>query len=242
MLVISSNSNDKIKLLKKLHDKKFRRENFVAIIEGEKFVKEAMALGVVMEVFASKSYTGSIKANFILTDPIFKEVSQEVTPQGILATVDTEGLEFKEDNVTGHFLVLEHIQDPGNLGALIRSAAAFNFRRIYMIDCVDVFNNKTIQASAGNIFKVRYKNIKINEIPTAQNIHLIASDMKGIKLNEFRAYEGIYYGLVIGNEGQGVSTELKARCAASVSIPMSNEVESLNAAVAGSIIMFSFYN
>ena len=240
-MIISSTQNDKVKRLVKLQDKRFRKEAELAVVEGDKFVKEAVAAGQVTEVYISENFKGSFKHPSLeaiaLSDPVFRKVSKEITPQGILAVVKTDGLKCSY-RPSGNFLVLDRIQDPSNMGAIIRSAAAANFKDVYLIDCVDVFNSKTIQASAGNIFKLKYRNISVGEIPAGENVMLVVADMEGVPIQTFKAKPNKLYGLVVGNEGKGVSGHVRAICSDVVKIEMDNGVESLNAAVAASIIMF----
>ncbi len=138
-----------------------------------------------------------------------------------------------------NYLIIDGLQDPGNVGSLIRTAAACGFDYVYLIDSVKVTNSKLIRSSVGTIF-----NVKVFELSRKQfiekikewHLKLLKADMNGTNIFRFNNTEQI--GVVVGNEGQGVSKEISDLCCMSISIPMKNNVESLNAAISGSIIMY----
>lgn len=135
-------------------------------------------------------------------------------------------------------LVLDKIQNPDNLGAIIRSAVATNFVTIYAIESVDLYNEKTLRSSMGNVFKVNFIKTDYQHINSLlKGYQVCIADMQGeniFKLNSLQKNVA----LVIGNEGNGVSEQMRKLCNKKISIPMQNNVESLNASVSAGIIMY----
>ena len=250
-MVITSKDNEIVKFAHKLQDKKYRKEYGLFLLDGIKLAKEVIATNLPCEmVFVEESkyeeykpIVNRLNTKIILTNSsILKYLSPTKTPQGILILAK----QIKEDitKISSNFLILDNIQDPGNLGAIIRSAAATNFKQIFMLNCVDVYNEKVVRASMGNILKT--KNTSLNKekliqlLNTNNNYSLYLADMKGTNIFSLEKEREKYVGIIIGNEGQGVSDFLKGLSLTTISIPMENEVESLNAAVSASIIMYQF--
>ena len=223
--------------IKNLKDKKYRKEHNLFMVEGEKFCKDL--LGTDIEIV----YT--ITTNKMLTDfPNIELVSEKMlsslattkTNQNIVCICKVKDYGFSS---VGNALILDNLQDPGNVGTLIRSALAFGFSDIYLINGVDPYNEKVIRSSAGTILKVRlhecnYQNLAENKAKVATNF--VVADMFGTPINKIRLPKS-RIAVIIGNEGQGVSSEMRAMANTTISIPMMPGVESLNAGVAGSIIM-----
>ena len=144
-----------------------------------------------------------------------------------------------------NFIVLDHIQDPGNLGTIIRSASGTSFKNIFLINCVDVFSQKVIRSSMGGIFKIKAKKfVSCNEFLSfalAQNLKYYVASMEGENL--FGIKNKISnIGVAVGNEGNGVSSLIKDRAFKTISIPMQNGLESLNVGVSCSIIIYYLDN
>lgn len=242
--MITSTKNDVVKELIKLQQKKYRKQNSLAIIEGQKFVLEALKLGFVKQIFASQTFllNNSLDCEaVVLADNVFAQISTLTTPQGILATIKTDSLQMSDENAkqpSTNFLVLDRLQDPANMGAIVRSAVAFGFLNIFVIDCADIFSAKSLQASVGTILKIKYKDIKQEQIPTGDGIILVAAHMNG--QTDYKVPTGKTIGIVVGNEGSGVNEELLKKANVKMSIAMKNDVDSLNAAVAASLIMHKF--
>ncbi len=166
-----------------------------------------------------------------------EQLSDSKTPQGVVCVA--EYIQNVVKKPTNNFLVLDAIQDPGNAGSLIRTACACGFDAVFMLDSVRVTNSKLIRSSVGTIFDINiYEISKADFIEKNKNwnLNLIKADMNGE--NVFEAKFTSPVGLVVGNEGQGVSKEISQICTTCVKIPMTNKVESLNAAISGSIIMY----
>ena len=238
--MISSRQNPLIKRIKSLSDKKNRDRSGQFVVDGLKSVKEAISCGFKVEtlVFTEKGYSlfGKTELPFeIVTDDVFSVISEEKTPQGVLAVCEKKENAIKSPE--GNCILLDDVKDPSNVGAIIRTAAATDFTDVYLIGSADPFSSKCVRASMGGIFKVRIYSGKREEILSAIDKPILIADMKGE--NVFTADLGGEYCLAIGNEGHGVSEEVKKAGSVTVSIPMQNRVESLNAAVSAGILMYA---
>ena len=172
---------------------------------------------------------------------VFKTFSSTESSQGLIGVVKLNPKSIAAP--IGNFLVMDEIQDPGNAGTLIRSALGANFLDIYMLDSVKITNDKLLRASMGAIFKTRIYQITKQEFISnfkSWNKDLYICDMNGNSIYNEQHKTNI--GIVVGNEGNGVSTELRNIANYSIKIPMQNGLESLNAGVSGSIIMYQIQN
>jgi TrmH family RNA methyltransferase len=246
---ISSSSNEKIKRLKSLYTKKGREENNLFVVEGEKFIAEISCDFIIDSIFLSESYyeKNNNKLNlgseyFIVKDNIFKSISDTVNPQGIIAVVQE-----KQYNITNIFLkenpfliIAENIQDPGNMGSLIRSSDAFGADCVVACECADIYSPKVIRATAGSIFHIPVIKMPfeaIINILKEKSIKIIGTYLKDAKDPEdINFKEGS--ALIIGNEGAGISLEAVKASDAFVKIPMSGRAESLNASVASGVLLY----
>jgi len=236
---ITSPDNATYKNIKKLTTKKGRREFSLCIIEGEKIIFENLER--IEQIFVRDGY--NITPNLQDMDPItldkklFDEITSLETPTGIFATAQISS----ETEITYPFLVLDRIQDPGNMGTLLRTACAFGFNTIITIECVDIWSQKVLRAGMGNQFRLNVIDIShegFAEHIALQNCDIFVADMNGEMPDLCFGFENMQFGLVLGNEGQGVSEKIKKLPHAVVTIPMQNKVESLNVGVAGGILMY----
>jgi TrmH family RNA methyltransferase len=246
---IESLSNAKIKRLKSLHTKKVRDNLNLFLIEGFKIVEEAIDSSfVIEEIYISdyfyKHHQSCVEKYepykvFIVNDKMMAKMAATVTPQGVIAVVIK-----REYDVTlllnGHsVLLLDKVNDPGNLGTIIRSADAFDIPICFYTDnSVDVYNEKTIRSTMGSIFRIPY--IKINDDIIFKlkelDYEFVAMALDGKLVSE--AVISKKSMIVIGNEANGISDEILALCDQRVKIKMLGKAESLNAAIAASIIMY----
>ena len=243
--MITSKQNACIKEIRALADKKFRDRLGLFVIEGVKPVKEAVALGLSIKTIlcTEKGQTflgdlGGIKTELV-TEEIFKYVSEEITPQGVLAVA------FKPENKLllprGKCLILDGVSDPANVGAIVRTAAAAGYNDIYMtLDSADPYSQKAVRASMSGVFRVRVMRDTVENILSVITLPVWVADMGGESV--FSAKTDGNFCLVIGSEGHGASKEVRERADFTVSIPMDNGVESLNAAVSAGILMYSLKN
>ena len=149
----------------------------------------------------------------------------------------------ESDSPVGNSLILDGLQDPGNIGTLIRSAMAFGFRDIYFIDCPDIYSEKVVRGSMGGVFKIN-PHIITRDYLIKNKVQicdiLLSTSLKGELLGQ-KCLPKKRIGVIIGNEGNGVSAELIQASDKSVKLPMTDRVESLNAGVAGSIMMYEIF-
>ncbi|MEN8904526.1 MAG: RNA methyltransferase [Clostridiales bacterium] len=250
---INSKNNQIIKRYSLLKTKKKRDILKRFIIEGHKFVNEAIKEKVsIRSILVSDSFYYSNKIFidklsleydiYIFDNSLLKRISDTENSQGILAEIDFN----KSDNkiVNDHILILDEISDPGNMGTIIRSADAFGFNFIYLIQgCVDIYNSKVLRSTMGSVFRV--STILINDredfIKELKNkeYKIFSTSLEGREFNFFRdSFQKKAF--VIGNEASGISEIFKKESDFLIKIPICKKVESLNAAVAASIIMYEY--
>ncbi|SDG78005.1 TrmH family RNA methyltransferase [Halanaerobium congolense] len=258
MNIISSSQNDKVKYLNKLYRSRNRRKEGVFILEGKRLIEAASAGGAdFKQVFLTPAFFKSAendelladlksKAEFIyLKGYLLKEIASTVNPQGILAVVE-ESI-FKGDDFyrrADKILLLDRIQDPGNMGTMIRTAVAAGFDGIIALKgSVDIYNQKVIRSTMGGIFSIPIRQ-KLSqkeflaEIETeAADYELLAADIEAEEYHFEHQYQDKLI-LMIGNEANGLDQNLLAKATAKIKIPLAGEIESLNAAVAASVISF----
>lgn len=238
MNVITSPSNSKVKYWSNLLQKKYRDSEGVYLVEGEHLVLEAIRKNLVVEIIACEDYQINYLGDiFYVTYDILKKLSKVETPQKVMAVVRK-----KEFSLIGNkILVLDRVQDPGNLGTIIRSAVAFNIDTIILSDdSVDLYNEKVIRSTEGMLFNINVirKNLK-TFLPKLKedNYKIVGTHLtSGIKIKDYIYPKRI--ALVMGNEGQGISSEVLSLCDDIIYIPMNESCESLNVGVATSIILY----
>ncbi len=238
-MVYTSIENKKIKELKKLNTKKYRKNTNSFLIEGEHLVLEAFKTGVLNELIVSEdsSFKLDIKTS-VMSKQVLKYISEMETPPLIMGVCSLLTEEIKYD---GNILLLDNIQDPGNLGTIIRSAVAFNIKNIIMSnDCVDIYNSKVLRSTQGMLFKVNFKYTdlldEINKLKSNEYKILGTKVDNGTDINEYKKHSKI--ALVMGNESSGVSKQILENCDNYVYVRTNEECESLNVAVATSVILY----
>ncbi len=174
---------------------------------------------------------------------VIQQLADTKTPQGVLCIADY--LQHMVEIPKNNFLVIDGLQDPGNVGTLIRTAYAADFNEVFLIDSVRITNSKLVRSSVGTIFSAKvYEMTRAEFIEFAKKhkLTLLKADMNGESIFSFVdkpiKTASLPLGVVVGNEGQGVSKEIGDLCTISVKIPMQEGIESLNAAVSGAIIMY----
>lgn len=238
--LISSTNNEKIKELSKLKIKKYRDDSDRFLVEGLHLVEEAFNSNVLLEVFTIENRILFNVETTIITPDVMKKLSSTDTIPSIVGVVKK-----KEDTeiVGDKILLLDEVQDPGNLGTIIRSAAAFDVSTIVLSNnTVDLYNPKVVRATQGMLFKM---NILIGDIKSAmhiirnKNIPIYGTDVvSGTLPSTLSTDEKSRFALVVGNEGNGMSPEVYDLCDKMLFIKMNNNVESLNVGVATSIILY----
>ena len=238
-MLYSSINNEKIKNIKKLNTKKYRDETNMYLVEGEHLVKEAYENNALEELILLENIELNIKikTNYV-TENVLKHISNLDNPNGIIGICKK-----KENNLQGNkIVILEDIQDPGNLGTIIRSCVAFNVDTLVLSkNTVDLYNPKVIRATQGMIFKLNIiisENLKelITDLKK-NNYTIYSTNVKNGKSLKTIEKKGLF-AIIMGNEGNGVSEELNNICDEFLYIDMNKNCESLNVAVATSIILY----
>lgn len=247
--IITSLDNPSIKEARSLNDKKARRFHGKFLVDGEKLVDEVVCgaaevdkLFVDSERLEEFEYIISKCEGKIVpvTKKIINSISENVTPQGIIAEVYMKSVGEFEPEENSPILILDRIQDPGNLGTIIRTAAATGFTSIVLIDTADPYSPKVVRSSSGGIFYTdiyRMTESEIIDYCSRKNIPMLVADMNGVNIFETET-ASTNLALVIGNEGHGVSENFKA-LGKLVSLPMKSQMESLNAAISASVLMYT---
>ena len=235
-MIITSLKNEKVKYWYNLRNKKFRDQERRFLIEGDHLINEARKQNLVIETISIVDKN----ADYYVTKEIMEKISEQKSISYNAAVVCF----IKEDSITGNVLILDGVQDPGNLGTIIRSCIAFGVSNIILSDnSVDLYNSKVIRATEGMIFNINVLRRNLIEfIPIVKNLgyKIIGTDVKnGINIKNINK-ENI--AIVMGSEGQGLSNEVKNMCDNFVYIKMDNACESLNVGVATSILLYEVYN
>ena len=228
-----------IKELNQLKRKKYRDQTDLFLVEGKHLVTEAYNSGCLKELLVEENIDYKIDVNtHIINKSIVKYLSELDNPTGIFGVCK----KINHQNKNERLLILDGVQDPGNMGTIIRSAKAFDIDKIIINDkCVDPYNSKVIRATQGMIFKVDIEikelNEYIKEIKHTHKIYVTKVD-GGKSLKKIEKENK--FAIIMGSEGQGVSEELQKQADTFLYIPMNEECESLNVAVATSIILYEF--
>ncbi len=265
--LISSRSNPIVKWAFSLHDKKNRDMEKTFIAEGEKLTYEAIKNGLdVTHIFISESKKDKIlprllqlidfeKKNikiFLLSESAFEKISTEKAPQGVISAIKyldfflNIDIIYKKDFLFSddrRIMILSSVRDPGNLGSVIRSAAALGTDTIIISsDCADVYNPKTVRSSMGSLFKVKIlitSNLSacIKDLQNAGK-RVFAAELRknAVPLTSLDIKKTDVF--VIGNEGHGIDENISSICNGSVYIPITENAESLNASVAAALFIW----
>ena len=240
-MTITSVNNERIKELVKLKEKKYRDKMGLFFIEGLDIIEEAYKNGLLKELYILDGYDSPYKD--IPYTNVSYEVMKKISDMESVSEYYGVCKKIQEKVLGKKIIILDGIQDPGNLGTIIRSAVAFNIDTVVLSrECVDLYNSKVLRSTKGMIFN---KNVIVRDIvPFIDSLdkYIIygtsvtnGEDIRSIELPE-------YIALVIGNEGKGISQEVYDRCNKFIYIKMNDRCESLNAGVAASIIMYEVNN
>ena len=227
--MISSVQNERIKAYAKLNEKKYRDETNLFIIEGLHLVEEAKKYGIIKEVITTNS---NIEGTLVS-----EEVMKKITNQKSVVEVCAICNRIESKNITDKILILDNIQDPGNIGTLIRTAVSFNFNTIVMENCADVYSSKVLRATQGAIFKLNIINTNILDfIKTLKDYKIYGTSLKnGLSLKQIEKADKL--AIILGNEGNGVREEILDITDKNIFIEIEN-MESLNVGIAGGILMY----
>lgn len=241
-MIITSLNNPTIKEISKLKSKKYRDLTNTYLVEGDHLVEEAYKNNLLIKIILLEDTICNYDIEKIyVTKEVMKKLTELDTPNKIIGIV-------KKNTplpIGNKILILDNIQDPGNLGTIIRSSVAFDIDTIVLSpNTVDIYNPKVIRSTQGMIFYTNIITLElkefINEIKT-KNYTIFGTNVRnGKNIKEITLPEK--FALVLGNEGQGVSKEIESLCDDNIYIKMSSKCESLNVSVATSILLYEVYN
>ena len=243
MTIITSKANSVVKNAKKLHQKKYRKTAY--LIEGWHLFEEAVQAGVMIEkIFALENYRDQLAAfpqTVWVSEDILLDLADSQTPQGIVAVVQKEEVG-QADFRQGKFLFLEDVQDPGNVGTIIRTADAAGFTGVIVSDkSADIYSLKTLRSMQGShfhlpIYRMSSQRLLVEAKEAAIPVLATTLSKDSIDYRELPPIENFV--LVMGNEGQGISPLMAESADQLVHISMKGQAESLNVAVAAGILIF----
>ena len=253
MQLITSKENNTIKDIRKLKDKKYRNETERFIIEGFRFVEEGLKSSFiidkiivresVVEKFKDKFYEYAAENEekiYVTSDSIFKTIAATENSQGVLAVVRVNNQRHKPTD--GSYILIDKVQDPGNLGTIIRTAHSAGCAGIIMTKgTVDLYNEKTLRSTMGSIFNIPLiqdnDNLDFTKELLSKNYNLICSSLQTDK--NFYEVDLVSNSIIaVGNEGNGISDEVMDLATKKGKIPMLGSTESLNVAIAASIMIY----
>ena len=239
-MVITSLENDKIKSLCKLQQKKYRDESNTFLVEGEHLVQEADKSNSIEELIITEEYNSIYDYPTItVTKEVMKKISNLDNPPVIMALCKKNN----SNTIIGNkILLLDEIQDPGNLGTIIRSSLAFNVDTIVLSNCVDLYNPKVLRGTQGMFYHINTVNKDTNstiDYMKENNIPVYGTSVEGgVEVKTLTQKDKEKYCLIMGNEGKGLSQDTLDKCDKKLYIKMNEKTESLNVGVACSIILY----
>lgn len=268
--IITSSQNKYVAMARALSERKQRQKNSLFRFDGVKLLCEAVTKGVGIEFLlvkesayesvvekAARLYSVNIEEREfginVVTDTLFDKLSEENAPEGVIAVAKYDTVQHREIRAgelsfcgNEKILLLESVRDPQNVGAILRTAAAFSVDRVIMgRDCADIYSSKTLRASMGAVFALRLDRVDAIDLAVmklkgcGRRVYAAALDDRAHRLGEAR-FSPLDC-VVIGNEGHGLTRETLDACDEAVYVPMARGVESLNAAVAASVLMWEFF-
>ncbi len=238
-MLYTSIENKKIKEIKKLRQKKYRDKENLFLIDGKHLVLEAIKSNYLKELILEQNEIFPINCETIyVTNDIINYLSELESPSNIMAVCE----KIKEKEELGNrILMLDGIQDPGNLGTIIRSAVAFNIDTIVLgNNTVDLYNPKVIRATQGLIFHINI--IKKDILDIIPNLKENNYKIMGTRVTHGKSLKTLEksekFAIIMGNEGNGISEDIMEFCDEFIYIDMNSQCESLNVAVATSVILY----
>lgn len=248
-MLITSKDNSKIKEIKKLKEKKYRKTAF--IVEGIKMLKEAISEKAEIDTIIIREGTeldfkldSELEKKVIhVTQNVFETISDVVSPQGVLVVINKKIDDNKINQYADYILALDGIQDPGNLGTIIRTADSANIKQILVSkDTVDSYSPKVVRSTMGAIYRVKIIECE-NLAKTLKSLQTTGFEIVTTDLHTDKSIYDMNYNkkiVVIGNEANGVTQEIRELSNYRVKIPMLGKTESLNAAVATGIMIYEY--
>lgn len=257
--IITSKDNKLVKFTKSLYQKKSRDLEGCYIVEGIKMVQEALIQrDIIRFIVICPTILNQVNGGrdildissqskhqvITVNENIFKFISDTQTPQGILAVIIKRSTKLKDFELkkNGRYILLDAVQDPGNVGTIIRTADAIGFDGIFLSKgCADVYNSKTLRSTMGSVYRVDlFQDIDLEILISCMKLHgikIFASSLEADNVH-FKADFCGGIGLIIGNEANGISKKVLEMADVKIKIPMRGGAESLNASVAAGILMY----
>lgn len=241
--IVTSGNNAIVKKVKSLKILKNRNKSNLFLVEGFKMAEEAIQSKVLIEniIFdenAQMDIDDKLQNKVVkVKNSLFSQISDLKNPEGVILIckeIESE-IDFKEN-----FLILDEIRDPGNMGTIIRTAEAFNYKNILLLgNCVDIYNSKVLRATMGSIFRVSINQVDIKTLEDLRKTHtILATTLEEDSIDITSMTKIPKHAIIIGNESHGVRKEVSQLAHKKVIIPISKNIDSLNAAIASSISMF----
>ena len=234
--MIESINNERIKNYSKLLNKKNRDETNMYLVSTDHLVKEALKKNIVVEIFLLEGNENNYGNVTYVKENVMRKLTDLKTLPSVVAVVKKEN----SKEINGNVILLDGIQDPGNLGTIIRSAVAFNVDTIILgNNTVDIYNEKTLRASEGMVYNVNFiKDDLINIIPKLKDMDYKVIGTSVTNGKDIKNLNKDKIAFIVGNEGNGISKSIFDLCDDYVYIKMNDKCESLNVAIASSIIMY----
>ena len=235
-MLITSVNNEKIKEIVKLKDKKYRDKMGLFCVEGKDMVDIAYEKGIIDTLLILEGTENDYQ---IPVTYVSMNVMKKISDMNSVSKYFCVCKKIDKSDIGNRLIILDGIQDPGNLGTIIRSAVAFNFDTVILsLDTVDVYNPKVLRSTKGMIFNINIKCTELLQLIDGLSDYTIyGTDVcNGVNIKSEKL--PLKMALVIGNEGNGISETVKSRCNKFVYIDMNDKCESLNASVAASILMY----
>lgn len=245
MEIIRSKSNNLVKQIKKLQQKKYRTSSY--LIEGWHLLEEAVKAGATIQhilvVEEHVDRVAHMEQVIVVSPEIMQDLTDSKSPQGVLAQLALPSQDLPE-RLDGRFLVLEDVQDPGNVGTIIRTADAAGFDGVFLTDkSADIYNMKVLRSMQGSHFHLPIYRMPIEDVfSTLKNnqVEILATTLSSRSVDYRQVLPRASFALVMGNEGQGISDFVAEEADQLVHITMPGQAESLNVAIAAGILVFSF--
>jgi len=234
---ITSKDNSRIKYAASLSNSKYRKENHQFLAEGIKSLELAIRANLVGEVFTTEplSIDNSI-SQYIVDMDLIRKISNSINPEGIVFICNEPTYQLSKD--AKKIIYLDHIQDPGNMGTIIRTALAFNYDAVIVSDgSVSFYNEKVISSTKGSIFLIPVLSGNLKDYVGQYDIIVSSLDEDSVNFKKCKLDKPFV--LVIGNEAHGVSEDTLKLATNKVKIPVDN-IDSLNASIAAGILMENF--
>lgn len=251
MKEIYSTKNPVIKEIKKLHKKKYRSQTNQYLIDGQHLVQEAIHSQALIEMIfvtqkglleAGEMIQDYTDKTYLISEEVSKGLSDLPTPQGILAVIQKETE--KRENLQGKWLLLDNVQDPGNVGTMIRTADAAGFSGVFLGEgTADCYSTKALRSMQGSNFHLPLLEGDLASFITElkkQSFTVYGTELNEEAVEFHKIQPSANIALIMGNEGQGVSAEILEQTDKNLYIPLLGQAESLNVGIAAGILMYHF--